>query len=784
MGYSKKKHNKNKIIILSVVSFLLITLGFMLYKIYFTNMIFSEIDKKKLKSNEIIKLGSISNAKIGTEIIAPDTLLTYDSSDIFYNKLIKIDMNSLHEINSLPDNKFLKQVKTVLITPSNLTDNLLIKAIESEQFSENKKSLLIDDNRTISINIENKELTTKNGKYKEFMIDFFVLQSETNSLKLTLKWKKYKAENAESIEFLIPKVKNETEKTKWYYFCVNLGKLDKKNALFNSKMSIADNKERLFYNLELKTEALLASNKTDIVNSIYITPPKIYTIEKNAWYNKKKKNIIFFDISNLTTEHIENDSLLLPTIFKLSRNSNYFTDCSENSDDKNLAISSYLSGFYPSELYHKDSNVEKKSRNILDFMLEKEKVSKALRNTTISNLYKQAGYETHHFSNIEEIKNSFDLIQDLGFDNITTVTSKKDTDSYNDEEIEHFFTEENELIFNLLESKLDLSKNRKEQFFHIILETKNLNNLISIDNHIRNFLSKFDYMNNTIVLTSSYNYTNKKTNNSFTRKNRPAIIYNKKGIKKAKNNYKVNLFDIVKTLLAYSSLNYPYHYPGKNLLKVGKEYKGREFILKENNKFSRSIENDEFHYSFYSKNGFYEENLCNKEDDDIFYSSKFNNKKYKKVLGQFRNKLQDQSAADFLKRLTVFNNTEVEREYIIEIISKQKFIEFDDLENYYKLKKNRRKNRYVNKISFFLGPNEEKEVDLFFRKRDQRFLFKFKDEMNIGYGENWIFAGLKKKFEEKSQFGFLKKTSKNPLKLSSNTDVHIMNYEIKEGILW
>ena len=126
------------------------------------------------------------------------------------------------------------------------------------------------------------------------------------------------------------------------------------------------------------------------------------------------------------------------------------------------------------------------------------------------------------------------------------------------------------------------------------------------------------------------------------------------------------------------------------------------------------------------------------------------------------------------------NNTDSLKDFSIEVISKQKFITFDKLKDYYKLKRNRRKNRYIEKIIVSVKPNESKQISIFFRKRDQMFHFKFKEKQKIGYGENWIYAGEKKKFDEESQLGLFNNLAltKN-IKLSTNIDVHIMNYEIK-----
>jgi len=264
------------------------------------------------------------------------------------------------------------------------------------------------------------------------------------------------------------------------------------------------------------------------------------------------------------------------------------------------------------------------------------------------------------------------------------------------------------------------------------------------------------------------------------------IFYNSKGITKSLSNFKANFFDITKTTVAYSALSLPSYYPGKNLLKFkNKQYDGREFIVREKNNLSKSIESKGFYYNFSSEDNSYSEKLWKKISDNdtksnnTFYNVKNNTNLFNPVLNKFRINLHENNPADLIKKITLFNDSENIKKFKIEIISKHKFVLFDNIANYYKLKKNRKRNRYIDKITIAVAPNEIKEILLFFRKKNQKFFYKFKEKNSISYGENWIYAGEKNRFEEKSQLGFSNNLLINKnLRLSSDVDIHIINYDI------
>ena len=804
MNYRKKKHNKKKTIFLSVITFILISLLFVFYKLYFTNMTFNEVKKDSVSTPISLTSDNIESSLKNTntnENLDKKEELPNEHVSNFDNDLIKINTNYQDELNSIGNNYFLKEFRNSYLISNFIDKKLILKSVNNQNYSESKKCISIFDNdTTITFDIPNKELVSKNGRYKNFFIDFFILQDEENEIELNLKWKNNKKEIVNTRELLIPKLKNETEQKRWYYFCINLGKLDRKYKNFNEKKSLTNNnilikKEILYHNLKLEIENGTNYNKNsnNIENKVFITPPKLYTIEKKAWYNKKKKNIIFFDIDNLTTEIIEKDSLILPNLYFLSRNGNYYKDCSSNSLNKELSITSYLTGFYASELYYKNKKEKLQKSEKKDFFIEKQIITKKIRDTTLPKLYKNSGYETYHISNINQILKNFNLIQDLGFSNISLLTTESNESENNDEDDNNTdlkIVKNNKLILNLLETKLNISNDysKKNIFMHIVLESKTEKQLKLIDNLLGNIINKFNSSANTFIFTSSHNQLEKNISNkdSFEIKKKPVIFYNSKGITNNISNFKINFFDITKTIIAYSALSLPPYYPGKNLLKLSnKQYEGREFIIREKNNLSKSIESKDFYYNFSSEDNSYLEILWKKifdsdtNSNNIFYNVKNKRNLFNSVINRFRLKLHENNPADFIKKITLYNDSENIKEYKIELISKHKFIPFDNIANYYILKKNRKRNRYIEKITITVAPNKKEDFLIFFRKKNQKFLFKFKEKNSISYGENWIYAGEKNRFEEESQLGFSYNLQINKkLTLSSNVDIHIINYDI------
>ena len=782
MGYRRKKNTKKQVILYFILVFILVSVSFVLYKNFFSSVIINT-DNKEIIEKQNTKNKTDSKNKSDKTILANSE--KNPTPVINNNRLIEVKDSFQYELNSFPKNYFLKRNYNLFISSIYNSNNSLdsiynFKSINNNQIIESKRTISINNSEIIDLDVRNNELFTKKGKLKKFFIDFFVLQETERDLVVKLKWKKNKVDTVQSFNLLIPKTKNEIETQKWYYFSVNLGKLDRKNQLFNHRKVYGDEKEQLYHKIELKIESIVRDPSVDNKKEIFITPPQLYTVEKKEWFNKKKNNIIFIDVANLTTKDIEIDSTFLPNIYNLSQNGNYFKDCSANSENKELAITSYLTGFYPSELYYKDQEKNQIISN--DFTDERQKITSSLRNMTFAKFLKNKGYETSHISNIKSVVNNFNLIQDLGFQNNTTlIDEESDNGDSNKSDFDTFQSKMIHKLFNSLNLKLNLYRNVKEFFIHIIIDSKSRKDLKIIDTLLGEFLKKSKDMNNTIVLTSSYQQQNDDMEFKFYRRyKKPTIFFNTKNIKDTKiNEYRVNLFDIVKTTLAYSNISYPYHYPGKNLLKVGINYPGRNFVLKENGHNSKSIENEKFYYKFTFEDGSkYSENLFNFEGNGKFYNDPLNKIKYKQTLKELRSKLQNQSGADFLKKITFFNNTEEIREYSLELISKQKFILFNDIENYYRLKKNKRKNRYIKKIKLEIEPNEKKELSFFFRKRDQKFLFKLKNKSNIGYGENLIPITNTNRFEEKSNLGFFNNLSTSKMKFSSSFDIQIINYEL------
>jgi len=148
-------------------------------------------------------------------------------------------------------------------------------------------------------------------------------------------------------------------------------------------------------------------------------------------------------------------------------------------------------------------------------------------------------------------------------------------------------------------------------------------------------------------------------------------------------------------------------------------------------------------------------------------------REHKKIKKKYRKILTQNFPRDVIKEIKIKNRTKNYKNIKFIIKSKKRFININNIENFYNIKKKnyKREKKYIQEISVDLDSGQEETIYFLFEKINQNFSYDFNEKYNLSIGNNSIYAGKVSYFEEQLSFPI----EEHNIEIYKNYDIKITN---------
>ncbi len=438
----------------------------------------------------------------------------------------------------------------------------------------------------------------------------------------------------------------------------------------------------------------------------------------------KKKRVLIFDISDLNCESPE-DTLNCPFIAGLMARSKVYRSTFNLSTERNLSLRSFFECLPPYKLYDGPG----------PFSELKVRISEDLRNSSMINEFKTAGYRTRGFFNDSLTNASFEkYFSSSGYYSTKErIAEAVYSGIYND-------ISENILYY------VDMTGGAGDEFYK-----KRTDDLISsVSDRLRE-RSRIDLR---ILLIST------KTDRPLSK---TMTVFYGFGSDAGESDDQVASTDMSRLLMKLCGVR-PKNYFGGYDLEDAEDEAGRDIFAGLSGD-TLLLFNDEMIYKKVKHSNSY--SLFDRiQSKDVTSVNIGINEKYEEMIPRY-------FGGDYVKYIILKNRSGQSRNFRIDIRSRRRFEEFSNLQNYYLQK--RRNNRYSNTFGKQLEPGMCDTVRIYYSGLYQDFQYSFNEKLSIRYGPGSIYAGAMKSFNENSYYGM---RSCSKYDESEDFDLRIFNMRI------
>lgn len=439
----------------------------------------------------------------------------------------------------------------------------------------------------------------------------------------------------------------------------------------------------------------------------------------------RKKGIIIFDICGLSSSAVS-DSSLTPNLYMMKERSAAYEKTVNLSPDRLISLKSFIECVPPYKIFDAKG----------PYLQYKEIIADSLRNSSILQVYEDAGYSVKFFTS-----------DTLLFKETGKYCSKAFLSASKKEMTETIYKE--------------ISTDSVSEFVYFadmgegIGGTKYLENTDNLVGELIRRTEEFLGIEPLCVFISTV------SSESYT----PGLsLFYRKRTEPSSDTTYVSITDIGKTLLNLTKVRYPNYFGGYDIenFDVGtlREYfagsVGDTLLLFDEKFVYKSVKYSP-EYSYYDI----------KKRKDVTAENLRINEKYEESMSRY-------FGGDYIKYIIIKNNSDQTGKFKFNVRSRRRFEELSSINNYYL--QSAKNYRYEKDICREIGPGVSDTVKIYYASMYQEFSFRFDEKYNISYGAAGINAGYIDSFDENSYYGL--KFSSEDEAVFKDHDIRILNLRV------